>query len=88
MAKAPTVEKLWADGGYQGPKLRAQLEKMGLGEALEIIEKPKRASRFSTVAGWWNAPLPGCHGAVAWRRITNGACQVLWHGLIWPYVGS
>ena len=46
MNKAPAVEKLWADGGYQGPKLQARLAEMGLGEALEIIEKPQGYQRF------------------------------------------
>ena len=40
--------------GYQGPKLQARLAEMGLGEALEIIEKPKDIKGFTVLyrAGW------------------------------------
>ncbi len=53
MNKAPAVEKLWADGGYQGPKLQARLAEMGLGEALEIIEKPKDIKGFTVLYRRW-----------------------------------
>ena len=33
--------KLWADGGYQGPKLASALKGLGIGPVLEIANKPK-----------------------------------------------
>ena len=38
---APEVAKLWADGGYQGPKLASRLAELGVGDMLEIVEKPQ-----------------------------------------------
>ncbi len=45
LAKTPTVEKLFADGGYAGPKLAGRLKGLGLSELLEIVTEPKRETR-------------------------------------------
>ena len=45
LARAPTVEKLFADGAYAGPKLAGRLKGLGLSELLEIVPKPKRETR-------------------------------------------
>ncbi len=45
LKKAPTVEKLFADGGYAGPKLAGRLGALGLSELLEIVTEPKRETR-------------------------------------------
>ena len=41
---APQLQVLWADGGYQGPKQAAELEKPGQDkELLEIVKRPSDA---------------------------------------------
>ena len=52
-AKAPAVAKLWADGGYQGPKLAATLQELGLAELLEIVSKPKDSKGFTVLYRRW-----------------------------------
>ena len=42
---APTVAKLFADGGYQGPKLRAALQELGVSDLVQIVEKAKGCQR-------------------------------------------
>ena len=53
MEKAPKVTKLWADGGYSGPKLASKLEELGLGEVLEIVQKPKDIKGFAVIWRRW-----------------------------------
>ena len=53
LEKASTVTKLWADGGYQGPKLLSKLEELGLGGLLEIVEKPKDIKGFTVLYRRW-----------------------------------
>ena len=45
LARAPTVAKLFADGGYAGPKLAGRSKKLGLSDLLEIVVKPKGETR-------------------------------------------
>ena len=52
--KAPQLQKLWADGGYQGPKLAAELEKLGVDEdLLEIVKRPGDAEGFVVLYRRW-----------------------------------
>ena len=51
--KAPTVARLWADGGYQGPKLAAKLQELGVAELLEIVAKPKDSRGFTVLYRRW-----------------------------------
>jgi len=51
--KAPAVTRLWADGGYQGPKLAARLQELGIAELLEIVEKPKDSKGFTVLYRRW-----------------------------------
>ncbi len=53
LEKASAVTKLWADGGYQGPKLVSKLGEHGLGGLLEIVEKPKDIKRFTVLYRRW-----------------------------------
>ena len=53
LEKAPEVTKLWADGGYQGPKLASKLEELGLGSLVEIVEKPKEIKGFTVLYRRW-----------------------------------
>ena len=50
---APTVEKLFADGGYQGPKLRGMLEERAVADLIEIVEKPKGVEEFTVLYRRW-----------------------------------
>ena len=45
LVKTPTVEKLFADGGYAGPKLAGRLGELGLSRLLETVTKPKGKTR-------------------------------------------
>ena len=67
----PFLKKLFADGGYQGPKFRTELARVLPGLTVEIVKRwlPPRASRFCPDAGSSNAPSPGLTGAVDWPRI-------------------
>ena len=53
LEKAPHVAKIWADGGYQGPKLASELERLGLGSTLEIVKKPKDVKEFTVLHRRW-----------------------------------
>ena len=53
LEKAPEVTKLWADGGFQGPKLAAKLEELGLGSLVKIVEKPKEIKGFTVPCRRW-----------------------------------
>ena len=51
LEKAPTVIKLWADGGYQGPKLA--LQEIGLADLVEIVNKLKESKGFTVIPRRW-----------------------------------
>ena len=51
LEKAPTVIRLWADGGYQGPKLA--LQEMGLADLVEIVNKLKESKGFTVIPRRW-----------------------------------
>ncbi len=53
LAKSPTVEKLFADGGYAGPKLAGRLRELGVPELLEIVVKPKGKQGFTVLSRRW-----------------------------------
>ena len=50
---APKVEKLFADGGYRGPKLRGKLEQLTLSDLVEIDKKPKRDQELTVLCRRW-----------------------------------
>ncbi len=53
LEKAPQVAKLWADGGYAGPKLEQELARHGLGPALAIVQEPKEIKGFTVLCRRW-----------------------------------
>jgi len=53
LRKAPEVSKVFADGGYGGPRLRDALARRGLPELIEIVEKPKGVREFSVLPRRW-----------------------------------
>ena len=87
LRKAPEVSKVFADGGYGGPKLRAALARRGLPELIEIVEKPKDITTFTVLpdAGLWRGRLPGWVDADAWPRTSNATRRVRWPGRGWPH---
>ena len=50
---APTVEKLFAGGGYEGPKLRGKLEELAVSDFIEIVENPKGVKGFTVLYRRW-----------------------------------
>ena len=55
LRRAATVSKLFADGGYQGPKLRAALKELGVSNLIEIVKQPKDAKDFTVLYRRWVA---------------------------------
>ena len=90
LRKAPEVSKVFADGGYGGPRLREALARRGLPAVIEIVKKPKgvSSSPFFPVAGWWNGPSPGWADAGAWQRTLSAPRRAPWRGRDWPHAGS
>ena len=91
LEKAPLVTKLWADGGYAGPKLEGALAEHGLGSVLEIVHRPKETRGFTVLYRRWVvertfAWMPRCRrlakdhersldSSVAWAQLA--ACRFL-----------
>ena len=73
LARAPTVEKLFADGAYAGPKLAGRLKKLGLSELLEIVTKPegKKFYRSSLGGGPEESVFKNLCLARSCRRLAN-----------------
>ena len=53
LGKAPEVSRLFADGGYAGPKLRAALDELGVSSLIRIVEKPKEIKGFAVLFRRW-----------------------------------
>ena len=53
LEKAPDVAKIRTDGGCRGPRLAAELEKLGLGSALEIVKKTKDVKELTVLYRSW-----------------------------------
>ena len=89
LGKAPEVSRVFADGGYGGPKLRAALARRGLPDVIEVVEKPKgiRSSPFFPVSGLWRGPLPGWADAVDWPRTSSAPRRAPWPGRGWRRAG-
>ncbi len=51
--KAPKVTKLWADGGYQGPKRASARVDLGSGIVLEIVRQPRNVKGFILLYRRW-----------------------------------
>ena len=49
----PSVRKVWADGGYGGPKLAAALERIPDAPDLEIVPKPEDQQGFAVLPRRW-----------------------------------
>ena len=50
---APTVTKLFADGGHQGPKLRGVLKDLAIADLIEVVGKPKGIRAFTVLCRRW-----------------------------------
>ena len=49
----PSVRKVWADGGYGGPKLAGAVASMPDAPALEIVPKPEGQQGFAVLPRRW-----------------------------------
>ena len=49
----PSMQKVWADGGYSGPKLAKALAEMPDAPDLEIVPKPKEQKGFEVLPRRW-----------------------------------
>ena len=49
----PFLQKLFADGGYQGPQFRAALEKVAPQINIEIVKRSDQAKGFELVPRRW-----------------------------------
>ena len=88
MAKrAPQVKKLWADGGYSGPKLRGALAEHGLGSLVEIVPKPKENKDFKVLPRRWVIER-----TFAWlsrcRRLSKDFERTLESSLAWTQLAA
>ncbi len=85
--KAPTVTKLWADGGYRGPKLAAKLADLGLVDWLEIVEKRKDCKGFTLLYRRWVVER-----TFAWmsrcRRLAEDFERTLESSLAWAQLAA
>ncbi len=53
LGKAPAVSRVFADGGYEGPKLRAALARRGLPDVIEVVERHKGIREFTILPCRW-----------------------------------
>ena len=87
LEKAPQVTKLWADGGYAGPKLQDALKDRGLGSIIEIVQKPKGTRGFTVLYRRWVVER-----TFAWmsrcRRLAKDFERTLASSLAWAQLAA
>ncbi len=87
LEKAPQVTKLWADGGYAGPKLEEALKDRGLGSIIEIVQKPKETRGFTVLCRRWVVER-----TFAWmsrcRRLAKDFERTLASSLAWAQLAA
>ena len=87
LEKAPQVTKLWADGGYAGPKLEEALKDRGLGSIIEIVQKPKETRGFTILYRRW-----AVERTFAWmsrcRRLAKDFERTLASSLAWAQLAA
>ena len=87
LERAPSVRKLFADGAYQGPKLREALEEMGVSGLIEIVEKPKGVKGFTVLYRRWVVER-----SFAWmgrcRRLAKDYERTLESSLAWAKLAA
>lgn len=87
LEKAPHVTKLWADGGYAGPKLEGALRDRGLGSIIEIVHKPKEIKGFTVLYRRWVVER-----TFAWmsrcRRLAKDFERTLESSLAWAQLAA
>jgi hypothetical protein len=69
----PFLQKLFADGGYQGPVFQKALAKALPHLEIEIVKRPDHAKGFKVLPqlGFSNAPSPGSTDAGDWPRTSK-----------------
>ena len=53
MESFPTVEHIYADGGYAGDQLNAAVLNMEASPTIEIVRRPNQATGFVVIARRW-----------------------------------
>ncbi len=87
LEKAPEVTKLWADGGYAGPKLEAALAEHGLGSILEIVHRPKETKGFTVLYRRW--VVERTFAWLSWcRRLAKDVERTLASSLAWVQLAA
>ena len=87
LEKAPEVRKLWADGGYAGPKLEAALAEHGLGSILEIVHRPKETKGFTVLYRRW--VVERTFAWLSWcRRLAKDVERTLASSLAWVQLAA
>ena len=87
LEKAPSVLKLWADGGYAGDKLRSRLQKMGASDLLEIIQKPNNIKSFTVLYRRW--VVERTFAWLSWcRRLAKDVERTLESSLAWVQLAA
>ncbi len=87
LEKAPQVRKLWADGGYAGPKLEAALAEHGLGSILEIVHRPKETKGFTVLYRRW--VVERTFAWLSWcRRLAKDVERTLASSLAWVQLAA
>ena len=87
LEKAPEVRKLWADGGYAGPKLEAALAEHGLGPILEIVHRPKETRGFTVLYRRW--VVERTFAWLSWcRRLAKDVERTLASSLAWVQLAA
>ena len=87
LEKAPQVRKLWADGGYAGPKLEAALAGHGLGSILEIVPRPKETRGFTVLYRRW--VVERTFAWLSWcRRLARDVERTLASSLAWVQLAA
>ena len=88
LRKAPEVSKVFADGGYGGPKLRAALARRGSAGAHRDRRKAQASRGFHRSPPTLGGGADVCHGWVdadAWPRTSNATRRVRLPGRGWPH---
>lgn len=69
----PFLEKVFADGGYQGPQFRNALARELPRLSVDIVKRSDTAKGFKVLpgAGSWSGLSPGSTAVAGWRRISR-----------------
>lgn len=76
----PFLRKLFAGGGYQGPRFEQAVARVLAPVNVEAVKRPGTAKGFAVLpraGGWWGAPSPGSTVAAARPRTSGTEAEPL-----------